>query len=108
VRWLTVTVRGPSMVPTLYDGDRVLARRGARVRPGDLVLGRFAGVDRLVVKRAVRPCPDGGAGAWWVASDNPYAGGDSEVHGPAVVLARVRWRYRPPLRRGRWGQRPRA
>jgi phage repressor protein C with HTH and peptisase S24 domain len=103
VRWLTAAVRGPSMVPTLYDGDRVLARRGARVRPGDVVLGRFADLDRLVVKRAVRPCP-GAAGepaaGWWLASDNRYAAGDSAVHGPAEVVARVVWRYRP-LRRPR-------
>jgi hypothetical protein len=92
------------MVPTLYDGDLVLARRGARIRPGDLVLGRFADLDRLVVKRAVRPCPDGAgeqAAGWWLASDNRYAGGDSTVHGPAEVLARVVWRYRPLRRRRR-------
>jgi len=100
VRWLVVEVSGPSMVPTLYDGDRVLARRGTPVRPGDLVLGRFADLDRLAVKRAVRRCsgPGGTPAGWWLASDNPYAGGDSAVHGPAEVVARVVWRYYP-LRR---------
>jgi hypothetical protein len=87
------------MVPTLLDGDRVLARRGGRVRPGDLVLGRFAGLDLIVVKRAVRPHPGPGGTRWWLASDNPYAGGDSTVHGPAEVVARVRWRYHPLRRR---------
>ncbi len=96
MRWLRADVRGPSMVPTLYDGDRVLVRRGAPVRAGDLVLARFAGVDRLVVKRAVRPV-DGAR--WWLASDNPYAGGDSAVHGAAEVVAKVVWRYRPLRRR---------
>jgi phage repressor protein C with HTH and peptisase S24 domain len=94
VRWLIVSVAGPSMVPTLRDGDCLLARRGARIHPGDLVLARFADLDRLVVKRAVRPV----GGGWYVASDNPYAGGDSATHGPAQVLARVVWRYWPPLR----------
>jgi phage repressor protein C with HTH and peptisase S24 domain len=95
VRWQRVVVSGPSMVPTLRDGDRLLVRRTGTVRPGDLVLARFAGLDRLVVKRAVRP---EGAG-WWLASDNPFAGGDSASHGVGEVLGRVVWRYRP-LRRG--------
>ena len=95
MRWQRVIVSGPSMVPTLRDGDRVLARRGATIRPGDLVLATFAGLDRLVVKRAVRP----EAGGWWLASDNPYAGGDSATHGPGEAVARVVWRYRPLRRR---------
>lgn len=77
------------MVPTLRDGDVVVARRlGGRSAPapGDVVLGRFRTMpDRLVVKRAVRAV-DGG---WWLASDNTFAGGDSEVHGVADVEARV-------------------
>jgi hypothetical protein len=74
------------MVPTLRDGDLVLVRHGARIRPGDVVLARFADrADRLVIKRAVRPEP----GGWWLASDNAAAGGDSAVHGSGVVSARV-------------------
>lgn len=95
MRWLVVRVQGPSMVPTLYDGDLLLARRGAAVHPGDLVLARFADHERLVVKRAHHRV-DGG---WWLLSDNPYAGGDSRSHGPGTVHARVVWRYWPPLRR---------
>jgi phage repressor protein C with HTH and peptisase S24 domain len=84
--WQLVRVVGPSMAPALHDGERLLVRHGARVRPGDVVLGRFASMPgRLVVKRAVRLVPDG----WWLASDNPFAGGDSSVHGPAEVLARA-------------------
>jgi phage repressor protein C with HTH and peptisase S24 domain len=96
VRWQRVIVSGPSMVPTLRDGDRVLVRLGAAVRPGDVVLARFALLDRLVIKRAVRADGDG----WWLASDNPYVGGDSATHGVATVFGRVIWRYRP-LRRHR-------
>jgi phage repressor protein C with HTH and peptisase S24 domain len=81
-----VRVSGPSMVPAVRHGDRLLVRRGAAVRPGDVVLARFATLPGvLVVKRAVRPV-DGG---WWVSSDNAAAGGDSASHGPAEVLGRA-------------------
>jgi len=74
------------MLPTLREGDRVLVRHGARVRPGDVVLARFADLPgRLVLKRAERRV----AGGWWVVSDNASVGGDSRTHGPAAVLARV-------------------
>ncbi|MEQ4304197.1 S26 family signal peptidase [Plantactinospora sp. B6F1] len=44
-RFVVVTVRGPSMEPTMRDGDRVLVRRrrAAQLRTGDLVV--FAEVD---------------------------------------------------------------
>ena len=84
LQWVRIV--GPSMVPTLRHGDAVLAWHGARIRPDDVVLASFADLpDRLVVKRAVRPV-DGG---WWVASDNGFAGGDSDIHGVADVHARV-------------------
>jgi phage repressor protein C with HTH and peptisase S24 domain len=90
--WQRVEVSGPSMSPTLRSGDVVVARHGARVRPGHVVLARFRSLpDRLVLKRAVRE----EGGGWWVASDNPFAGGDSAEHGVADVLARVTWRVRP-------------
>jgi phage repressor protein C with HTH and peptisase S24 domain len=92
--WQVVRVSGPSMVPTLRSGDTVLVRHGAPIRPGDVVLATFRTLpDRLVLKRAVR-AQDGG---WWLASDNAFAGGDSEAHGVADVHARVRVR----LGRGR-------
>ena len=84
------------MVPTLRSGDALLGRRGGRVRAGDVVIATFA--DRpglLVVKRAVRES----GGGWHVAGDNPYAAGDSTVHGPAEVVGRVVLRYWP---RPRW------
>jgi phage repressor protein C with HTH and peptisase S24 domain len=74
------------MVPALRHGDTVIVRHGGRIRPGDVVLAVFRDMpDRLVLKRAVRQ-EDGG---WWLASDNPFAGGDSETHGVADVLGRV-------------------
>jgi phage repressor protein C with HTH and peptisase S24 domain len=91
-RLVAVLVRGPSMAPTLRDGDAVLAWRGGDPRPGDIVLARFPSrVDLLVVKRAVRP--DGPL--WWVAGDNPYGSDDSRTYGPAEVIGRVILRYWP-------------
>jgi len=92
VRWLRVAVSGPSMLPTLSPGDWLLVRRGARPRPGAVVVVRQAG--RLVVKRLVRPVGDG----WWVEGDNEHASDDSRTYGavPAAdVVGEVRWRYYP-------------
>lgn len=89
--WQTVRVSGPSMVPTLRDGDVVVVRHGTPVRPGHVVLARYRSMpDRFVLKRAVREV-DGG---WWLSSDNAAAGGDSAAHGVADVLARVTLRLR--------------
>jgi len=84
-----VRVSGPSMVPTLRDGQTVLVRSGVRIRPGDVVLARFRSMpDRLVLKRAVREMDEG----WWLVSDNKFAGGDSFTHGVADVEGRVVFR----------------
>jgi phage repressor protein C with HTH and peptisase S24 domain len=86
------------MVPTLKSGDRLLIRRGASVRAGDLVLAQFGDLpDRLVIKRAVHPMSSG----WYVRSDNEFAGGDSSIHGAAEVLGRAAWRW-PVDARGVW------
>jgi hypothetical protein len=71
----------------------LLAWRGTRVEPGDLVVAAFA--DRpdvgLVVKRAIRRYEDG----WWVEGDNEFVDSDSRTYGVAVVRARVVARYWP-------------
>jgi SOS-response transcriptional repressor LexA len=102
--WQRVVVVGPSMVPTVRSGDAVLVRRGGEIRPGDVVLARFRNLpERMVVKRAVRPAE----GGWELASDNPFAGGDSSIHGiadvqgRAVVLLRRGWWPRRLERRGK-------
>ncbi len=88
-------VTGPSMVPTLCHGDRLLVRYGARLRPGDVAVMRHPlQQDLLIVKRAVERRP----GGWWVLGDNPFAEPDSRVFGVVpreLVLARVLWRFRP-------------
>lgn len=92
MRWRRVGVRGPSMSPTLSDGDVVLVRFGAAVRPGDVVLVRWAARPaQLSVKRAAHPDGDG----WHVLGDNPDGSTDSRTLGPADALAVVRCRLHP-------------
>ncbi len=84
--WVRARVAGPSMVPTLKDGDVILGLRTTRVRPGDVVLAEFRDMPgRLVVKRAGRLHGTG----WHLASDNEFTSGDSRAHGPGDVLGRV-------------------
>ncbi|HWG94378.1 MAG TPA: S26 family signal peptidase [Mycobacteriales bacterium] len=99
----TALVAGPSMLPTLADGDALLVRWGAAARPGDVVVARFpARPGLLVVKRAVRP--DGGL--WWVEGDSSAVADDSRRYGPAEVLGRVVLRWWPLRRLGRPGPPP--
>jgi signal peptidase I len=90
-------VRGQSMEPTLFAGDRLLVRYDAVPSPGDLVVLRLPD-GTVAVKRAVRREPDG----WWVERDSRSAGVDSWSVGAvrdwdvlAVVVRRV-W----PVRAG--------
>ncbi|MCX5092823.1 nickel-type superoxide dismutase maturation protease [Streptomyces sp. NBC_00365] len=90
-------VRGPSMVPTLQHGDRLVVQYGARVRPGDVVVLRHPFQQDLLVVKRIAERREGG---WWVLGDNAYAGGDSTDYGTVpedLVLGKVRLRYRPHL-----------
>ena len=85
-----IRVRGPSMAPTLKDGDVVLARRTGTPRRGDVVVVTWVTrPHQLSVKRATRPHEHG----WHVEGDNPHASTDSRDLGPAqvhgVVVARL-------------------
>jgi signal peptidase I len=97
VRLGFAVVRGRSMEPTLYDGDRLLVLHGSSPRRGRLVVVRLPeGV--VAVKRAVRR----EAGGWWVERDNPDMGVDSWTVGAVPdrdVLGRVLLRL--PRRTGR-------
>jgi len=90
-----VTVRGPSMVPALHHGDRLLARRirsGEPVREGAVVLVTWADhPDLLAVKRVIRTLP----GGHWVEGDNLCGSDDSRSYGPARILAVVMARCWP-------------
>ncbi|MGH3786174.1 MAG: S24/S26 family peptidase [Pseudonocardiaceae bacterium] len=97
-RWQLAVVRGPSMSPTLSDGDVLLISLRARARPGSVVLVRWVQrPGQVSVKRAVGRHGPG----WWVLGDNPAASTDSRHLGTAdpiaVVIARL-W-PRPRIQR---------
>ncbi|HSL08813.1 MAG TPA: nickel-type superoxide dismutase maturation protease [Pseudonocardiaceae bacterium] len=108
--WRRAVVRGPSMSPTLSDGDVVLASLRARPRPGAVVLVRWAQrPGQLSVKRVVGRHGNG----WWVLGDNPDGSTDSRQLGPAdpiaVVIARLWPAPRPlPRRSSSWQPPPSA
>ncbi|MBB4701161.1 S24 family peptidase [Sphaerisporangium siamense] len=99
---MRIRVEGESMSPALRPGDWLVVRRGAPVRPGDVVLARLPGdPDTMIVKRAAWR----EAGGWWLESDNQRAPGrkDSWDFGAVpvpLVLGRVVFRYWPPGRVG--------
>ena len=97
MRSRTVLVQGPSMLPTLREGDCLLIRPGARIRRGDVVVARFRErPSLLVVKRAVSEA----GGGWLLASDNPAVEGHGLTSGLADVEAKVVLRYWPlPVRK---------
>jgi nickel-type superoxide dismutase maturation protease len=84
-------VEGPSMLPTLQPGDRLLLRRRRRsghLAPGTLVafVDPRPGEARLVVKRVV----DVEGDAVRVLGDNPAASTDSRTYGP-VPKGAIPW-----------------
>ena len=101
-RWGVAVVRGRSMQPTLYDGDRLLVRHGAVPRTGALVVVRLPdGV--VAVKRVTAHRRSGPDRGWWVERDNPAEGVDSWQVGAIAdedVVAVVRCRFWPVRRSG--------
>jgi nickel-type superoxide dismutase maturation protease len=101
VRWplFRAEVAERSMEPALHPGDWLLARRTARIRPGQIVVARHPDrPDFLLVKRAARRVDGEVGGGWWLTSDNPAAGAtDSRRFGPLparLIEGRVLLRYR--------------
>jgi phage repressor protein C with HTH and peptisase S24 domain len=87
-----VVVRGPSMAPTLRDGDVVLARAGGPIRAGDVVLVRWPSrPHQLSVKRALRQADDG----WFVQGDNTFSPRDDYQLDAATVVGVVVFRLYP-------------
>ena len=85
-----ILVRGPSMAPTLKDGDVVLARNRKQPRTGDVVVVTWVTrPGQLSIKRVTA----GNGRGWHVEGDNPAASTDSRDLGPAevhgVVVARL-------------------
>ncbi len=92
------------MLPTLREGDLLLVRHGARIRPGDLVVARFPDGTLAVKRAAEERRTRTGTRAWWLVSDNPTEGVDSRHRGPVAeeqVLGVVRLRVWPSPRVGR-------
>jgi signal peptidase I len=96
-----VVVEGPSMEPTLRDGDRLLVVR--RPGPG---LGRIVALEdprgggRLLLKRVVAVL----GGRIVVEGDNAALSTDSRAFGPVdrrAIVGRAVYRYFPPSRAGR-------
>jgi signal peptidase I len=101
------TVAGPSMEPTLRDGDRVIVdlrtyrRRLPRV--GEIVLLEGPSGAPMVKRVAERVAGTGGAGGeeirFRVLGDNPGSSDDSRSFGPVPaqrLRGRIVFRYWPP------------
>lgn len=84
------------MEPALHEGDWIVARRGARVGLGDVVVVEHPGrPGYLVVKRVAGV----GSQGYWVLGDSADASTDSRHFGwVAEVEGRVVWRVQP------WGR----
>lgn len=85
-----IRVLGPSMAPTLKDGDVVLARRTDKPRRGDVVVVTWVTRPcQLSIKRVTHASNE----SWHVEGDNQHASTDSRDLGPAqvhgVVVARL-------------------
>lgn len=91
-----IRVRGPSMAPTLRDGDVVLARRTGAARSGDVVVVTW---DARPAQLSIKRVEHGDGTGWHVRGDNDLASTDSRQLGPARVHGVVRWRLWPRPRR---------
>lgn len=88
-----VRIIGPSMQPTLMNGEWWVVRRTTLVRAGDVVLLTHpTRPDLRIVKRIERATEDG----WWVLGDNPSSSDDSRTFGavrPELIIGRLWFRY---------------
>jgi nickel-type superoxide dismutase maturation protease len=94
-------IEGPSMIPVLDDGDRVLLHRVRRLRVGDVVVVDDPTTpDRMLVKRVSSISRDTIA----LLGDNAGASHDSRHFGdvPSASVRGVVWyRYHPANQAGR-------
>ena len=99
----TVRIIGPSMEPTLRNGEVYLAKEKPKVQVGDVVVVQHPQRGELLtVKRIVRRESSG----WWVEGDNTLSSDDSRHFGVVsdqLVRAKILWRLRPFVTRLRRG-----
>ena len=111
IRLSRFVVAGPSMAPTLLDGDRLLVLRGPprllRPRAGQLVVARPRALDgREVVKRVDTIAGHCRAAVYHLRGDNLPRSTDSRHFGPVArteITGLALLRYWPDARRGRIG-----
>ena len=94
-----VRIVGPSMEPTLRNGEWWLVRRTGSVHPGHVVLIKHPKRPELAIVKRIDRAAEGG---WWVIGDNPAESDDSRAFGPVPadhILGRLWFRYgRDPRR----------
>lgn len=104
-----IEVSGPSMIPTLAPGDRLLVVPPPRpLRRGDLVALRDPEVPRRLLVKRVESVTAAGV---HVRGDNRGASRDSRDFGavpPAAILGVAVYRYHPRHRAGTLAERARA
>ena len=84
------------MVPTLHDGDWVLARGDGRAGAGQVVVLEHPQRPGLLIVKRVEHVDDEG---YWVLGDAPESSTDSRHFGVVQhIVGRVIWRIRP------WGR----
>lgn len=95
-RYMPVRVEGPSMLPTLRPGDRLIVDLRTRPVPGDIVVARRP--DGIRIVKRVRAIDGDGV---WLAGDNQPMSTDSRSIGPVAAdgIAGVAVGRYAPLRR---------
>ena len=88
--WTSVRIVGPSMEPTVRNGDWWLVRPSRRVRVGQVVAARHPHRPELTIVKRITKHTEGG---WWLEGDNPDASDDSRSFGAlsSSALVGVLW-----------------
>ena len=94
-----IRIVGPSMEPTLVNGDWWLVRRGVSVRAGDVALMVHPLRPAALVVKRLDHHDDAG---WWVLGDNAAESEDSRQFGAVPdgnIVGRLWVKYGPWRRR---------